>query len=257
MNGKTILIGIAIGLAILIAVSGAATAETEDQEESVGDLDPTRPVFFNVREEFYKLNGDAWSNALILRTDIVKLGGLRNFIARFDMPVIAADLGNGRDSGLGDLYGQLLLVPYQKDNFSLGIGSGLTIPTASHDTLGGGKWIVSPVVVPTWRFQDRRVLSFVKVQDYISFAGQEDRADIHYLTVTPLLAMKLSERWWVGADTEAKVNWARDNQRSYKSGVVLLRMWAKGFGTWIKPEIPWGPNREGDFTIKCSFFWNY
>jgi len=36
-----------------------------------------------------------------------------------------------------------------------------------------------------------------------------------------------------------------------------MRMWTNSFGTWIKPEIPWGSNREGDWTVKTSFFWNY
>jgi hypothetical protein len=69
--------------------------------------------------------------------------------------------------------------------------------------------------------------------------------------------MMLNDRWWAGMDTEAKVNWERDNQRSYKSGVFLLRMRTKSFGTWVKPEIPWGSNREGDWAVKASFFLNY
>ena len=239
---------------MLIAVSGASANETEGQEESIGDLDPTRPVFFNVREEFYNLEGDAWRNALILRTDVVKLGGLRNFLLRFDVPLMAVDLGMGTDYGLGDLYGQLLLVPYRRDNFF-----SLSGPASQPPPLRKTPWEVENGRYLRWPFpfggsRTREAFFFVKVQDYISFAGKEDRADIHYMTVTPFLAMKIGERWWVGADTEAKFNWEQDNLRSYKSGVIILRRWTKGFGTWIKPEIPWGPNREGDFTIKCFVF---
>jgi hypothetical protein len=25
-------------------------------------------------------------------------------------------------------------------------------------------------------------------------------------------------------------------------------------GAWIKPEIPWGPHRAGDWTLKLTFF---
>ncbi|MCK7497257.1 MAG: hypothetical protein MZW92_45310 [Comamonadaceae bacterium] len=257
MSIKFILVIIAIILAIPMAVTGVLADDVEKQEESLGDIDPSKPVFFNIREEFYNMNSDTRRNAIILRTDVLKLGGLRNLILRFDVPFVTADLKQGTDNGLGDIYGQVLLIPYGTEKFFFAIGSGLIAPSATENTLGGGKWQVAPLAIPGWRFKDPRGLFFVKIQDTISFAGQSDRADIHYMTVTPVLLMKLSDRWWTGMDSEAKVNWERDNQRSYKSGIFLLRMWTKSFGTWVKPEIPWGQNREGDWAVKVSLFWNY
>jgi hypothetical protein len=257
MSVEGSLIIIAIMLAMLTAVPGAVAAEAKPEEENIGDVDPTRPIVFNVREEFYNLKDDTWRNALILRTDIIKLGGLRNFLLRFDVPFMSADLGQGTDHGLGDIYGQALLIPYGTEKFVFMVGSGLTAPSATEDTLGAGKWQVAPLAIPVWKFKDPKALFFIKTQDYISFAGQDDRADIHYMTVQPFLAVKLSDKWWAAVDSEVKVNWEQDNHRSYKSGVLLLRMWTKSFGTWIKPEIPWGANREGDWIVKASFFWNY
>jgi hypothetical protein len=257
MKVREVLICIVVALAISTAVPGAVAAERGQEEENLGDVDPTKPVIFNVREEFSKLQGDNWRNALILRADVIKLGGLRNFLLRFDVPFVSSDLGRGTDHGLGDLYAQALLIPYGTEKFFFAVGSGLTAPSATDNSLGTGKWQVAPLAIPGWWFKDPKTLFFIKTQDYISFAGQSDRADIHYMTVQPFLAIKLSDRWWVGADTEVKVNWERDNERSCKSGVILLRMWTKSFGTWVKPEIPWGPNREGDWILKASFFWNY
>lgn len=251
---------IAITLGVLMALSIAATTYAADQKllgatEEIGDVDITRPVFFNVREEYYKLPGDAWRNALILRTDVVKVA--KNLILRFDVPFMATNIGQGRDYGLGDIYGQALYFPYRSDQFFFGMGSGLTAPSATENTLGAGKWQVSPLIAPGLWFKDPRSLLFVKVQDYISFAGQSDRADLHYMTVTPTYIMRMSSKWWIGADTEGKANWEDSNRWSFKSGVFILRLWTRTFGTWIKPEFPWGPNREGDFNIKVSFFVNY
>ena len=257
MNFKVILISIVILIAMPIAVPGAVAVEPGQEEDNPGDVDPTRPIILNVREEFYKINGDTWRNALILRTDVIRLGGLRNFLVRFDVPFVSTEVGQLRDNGLGDLYGQLLLIPYTKDGFFFAVGSGITAPSATENSLGGGKWQVAPLTIPGLRFKDPRGLFFVKIQDYVSFAGQDDRADIHYMTVQPALVMKLHDKWWAGVDTEAKINWEQDNHWSYKSGVYILRMWTKNFGTWVKPEIPWGPNQEGDWTLKASFFWNY
>ena len=44
-------------------------AEEEVRDES----DPTRSVFFSVRNEYFNLNDEAWTNALILRSDRVFL----------------------------------------------------------------------------------------------------------------------------------------------------------------------------------------
>jgi len=63
MNLRGILIIIAIALAMSMAVPGALAAEAEPDEEILGDVDPTKPVVFNVREEFSKLQGDNGRNA--------------------------------------------------------------------------------------------------------------------------------------------------------------------------------------------------
>jgi len=251
--------GAALAIVFFLAIPFAIAAEPrgDGDKDVIGDIDPTKPVIFNIREEFYKLEGDAWRNAFILRTDVIRVGGLRNLLLRFDVPISSADLGQGTHTGLGDIYGQFLAILYGTDNFFFAAGSGLTSPSATESSLGAGKWQVDPLAIPGWWFGERRALFFVKVQDYISFAGQSDRADVHYMTVNPFFVAKLSEKWWAGADTEAKFNWEQDNRKSYKSGVVLLRMWTETFGTWIKPEIPWGPNREGDWNVKASCFWNY
>ena len=247
---------IAIILAVPMAVSMVGTAIAAD-DKALGDIDPTRPVFFNLREEYYDLKGDNWKNAVILRTDVVKLGGLREFILRFDVPLMSTNIGKGTDHGLGDIYTQGLYNVYRAEGFFFAVGSGLTAPTATENTLGGGKWQVSPLAIPGWWFNNPRALFFIKVQDYVSFAGQSDRTDIHYMTTTPALLVKLTDKWWVGADTEGKVNWEQNDKWSFKSGIFIFKKWTDTFGTWIKPEIPWGPNREGEFTLKASFFVNY
>lgn len=249
--------GAALAILLFLAIPLAIAAGPERGEKIGGEIDPTKPVFFNIREEFYDLKGDDWRNFFILRSDIIKLGGLRNFLLRFDVPIVSADLGQGSQTGIGDIYSQLLLIPYASKKFFLAAGSGITAPSATESSLGTGKWQFDPLAIPGWWLGERRALFFIKVQDFISFAGQSDRDNVHYMTVNPFFIAKLSEKWWVGADTEAKFNWEQDNRKSYKSGVLLLRMWTDTFGTWIKPEIPWGPNREGDWTIKASCFWNY
>jgi len=86
MTLRGFLVIIAFALALSMAVPGALAAEREPDEEILGDVDPTKPVIFNVREEFFKLQGDNWRNALILRTDVIKLGGCGTFCCALTPP---------------------------------------------------------------------------------------------------------------------------------------------------------------------------
>jgi len=58
MTQSGIRITLAIALAISMAVPWTIAAEAEPDEEILGHVDPTKPVVFNVREEFSKLQGD-------------------------------------------------------------------------------------------------------------------------------------------------------------------------------------------------------
>ena len=78
------------------------------------DSDPTRPVVWSLREEYYNLRGEAWNNALIFRVDraIWKekplIPGNRGILTRFDIPFVAAGRADGTSAGLGDIYAQAL-----------------------------------------------------------------------------------------------------------------------------------------------------
>jgi len=61
--------------------------------------------------------------------------------------------------------------------------------------------------------------------------------------------------WWIQLETEAKTNFEASADTSFKSAVAIGRMLNRNMGVWIKPEVPWGPHREGDFTLKLSFFY--
>ena len=250
----------AAAVAVLVALLGAAPARSQNSsvpDEIRTDTDPTKPVFLTVRDEYYDLLNDAWGNAVILRADrlVLKQVGLpgksHGFLTRVDLPFVTLDNGNSTRSGLGDFYGQALLIPSLSKLVTVAWGTGLVLPTATN-TLGGGKWQVAPVLAPISFFGKRQGFVFVKFQDYISFAGDNDRSDIHYFLVTPTLLRRISRTWWIVADSESRTDWKKDNTTSYKSGFQLGKMFTSQFGLWTKLEVPWGPNRQGDWTLKLT-----
>jgi hypothetical protein len=264
----------ALAVALGMIAARAATSQPTGGADSAGppqadalealgaDTDPTKPVFFSIRDEHYDLPDDRWQNLALLRMDAVlgaaQPGGRpRGVILRGDLPLASFGDERGTMTGLGDLYGQVLFFPGLFPGFSsrllVGVGTGLVLPTATDDVLGRGKWIAAPAITPVWLFPQRG-LAYVKVQDWISFAGDGERPDVHYLTVTPTLLWRLSPRWWTLVDAESTSDWELGGQTSFRVGLLFGRMLSPRHGLSLKAELPFGGHRQTDWTLKAVFF---
>jgi len=228
-------------------------------ESVAADTDPTKPVIFSLRNEFYDLKHGLWRNDTILRADravfekAALAGSQRGVLLRADLPIVTFYNGDVTKAGLGDLYGQVLLAPRISGPLFLAVGTGLLAPTATDESLGFGKWVVSPAVVPVYFFPHRG-LSYLKIQEWISFAGSPGRPDFHYLTVTPTFLWRLTKRWYTLIDGESLTDWERGSRTSLKAGFLLGLMLSRRTGVSLKAEIPFGENRLGDWTLKAVFF---
>jgi hypothetical protein len=260
---SALLVLIAAARGPLAAQQGAAGAPASEHAlptVSVGaDTDPTKPVIFSLRDEYYDLGGGFWENAFILRADRLVLektelpGHAHGLLTRFDLPVASFHGTTGTTNGLGDLYAQAIALPSVRPTFLVGVGMGLTMPTATDDTLGRGKWIASPVIAPFWRFP-KKGFFFVKVQDWISVAGASDRAAVHYLTVTPTFLWRFGRRWWTVLDAESTTDWERGSQTSARTGTLLGYMLSPRAGVSVKAERFFGDSRQVNWDVKTVFF---
>ena len=241
---------------IAVAQTGSPTVAPPPSGD---DSDPTRPVVWSLREEYYNLPGRAWSNAFLFRVDRAVLKepsrhmGKRGVLTRLDIPIVVAHRASGTSAGLGDIYAQALVLPYFKGRLAWAVGSGVFLPTATSRRLGTGKLTVAPVVAPV-KFIPRRGFFLVKVQDYFSVAGAGDRPDLHYMTITPLLVWRLKGKpFWAQLDAETQTNWKADAHTGYKAGFLLGRM-TRRRGLWIKVEVGMGAYRVQNVSIKTSIF---
>jgi hypothetical protein len=96
---------------------------------------------------------------------------------------------------------------------------------------------------------------FVKVQNFISVAGDADRADVNFLLLTPLFVHAVGRNWWVLLDSETKTKWTDGGRTGVKSGFQFGRLLGDNLGLWIKPEAWWGPNRDGQWNLKGGVVW--
>ena len=251
-------------VAVLAVFYGAviARAQTRAPEtDTTHDSNPTRAVFFSIRPELYKPSADVIRTAVIFRYDHAALverrwlPGRRGVVFRFEVPIAQAHIaGAAGETGLGDAYGQLLLVPYVSRAFAFVAGAGLIVPTATGDLLGAGKWVLAPAAGPVW-FQAGRGMIFVKLQNFVAIAGAAGRPDINYFAITPSMIRVFERRWWMMADSDVKIDWLRDRRTNVKSGLQIGRAITPRVAVWAKPEVWWGANRDGRWNLKCAVVW--
>jgi hypothetical protein len=254
-----------IAAALIFACSGNAQ-ERPDSTSSTGgegdlgqDTDPTKPVAFSLRDEFTRLKDDASLNYFLFRVDRLVLEGLappgpaRGVLSRLDVPIVTSSNLSSVTTGLGDVYAQALVAPRIVGNFVMAAGTGLQFPTATSASLGTGKWILAPAIVPIWLFP-RQGYGYVKVQDWFSFAGQSSRSAVHSLTVTGLFLQRITKQWWVLLDAESNTDWLDEGRTWYKAGTQIGCMPTNRVGIWLKGEFPFGSNRPCDWIVKGSVF---
>ncbi len=170
------------------------------------------------------------------------------------MPAVRTDDGQRATSGLGDAYGQFLLVPYASGRFAMVVGNGFILPTAVDSRLGGGKWVLAPVTAPLWRLS--RGLFYVKLQNFTSVGRRRRPAAESTISWSRRRSSAPSERaWWLLADAETKTNWREDGRTGVKTGVQIGRRIATGVGLWAKPEVWWGPIATGTWNLKVGVVW--
>ena len=240
---------------------GTPDAGTAALSAGIGeDTDPTKPVLFSLREEYYSLPNGNWINNFILRKDEIVWrqetfpGQARGVLLRMELPETTAHFGGESEGGLGDGYVQALLLPHLSGPFLLAAGTGLVLPTATDRLLGGGKWTIAPMLAPAWLVPRQRY-SFVKFQEFESFAGPSSRPDVSFLLITPTFMTRVLRRYWVLVDSESRTDWTRGSITSFKSGLLIGTMFSPRVGLSLKTEVPWGNHRLGEWTLKASLFW--
>jgi hypothetical protein len=249
-----------LGFLLALAVVCRAARAAEELPPLRSDTDPTKPVLFSLRNEYYNLQNNAFANLSILRADRLVLeniglpGGARGSLVRLDVPFETFYNGRFTRSGLSDIYAQALEIPSLHRGFTVAYGSGLIAPTAGDQALGAGKWQIAPAILPAQFLPQRRGLAYVKIQDFISFAGASDRPPVHILLVTPTVLYRLTPIWYTVVDGESATDMHDNTRTTLKSGLQLGVMFHNRWGAWLKVEVPWGEHRAGDWTLKATLF---
>ncbi|MBL9139114.1 MAG: transporter [Verrucomicrobiales bacterium] len=132
-----------------------------------------------------------------------------NLITRTILPIIQAESpAPGVDDafGLGDTLQSLFLSPKEPvGRWVLGAGPALLYPTATDDLLGAGQWAAGPTVVA---LQQKGPWTFGFLANHlVSYAGDDDRADLNATFLNPFLSYITSTKTTFTASPELTYDW--------------------------------------------------
>ncbi|AMR80288.1 hypothetical protein [Cupriavidus nantongensis] len=244
----------AVAAAVAPAFAQAAGPSTADMNASNNPLSPT--ITLNLQDQYvgrYYGLGDEDGNSVLLRGTVPhKLFGLPQ-IVRFTLPVVTTPgvAPDGSKTGLGDL-NLFNLVLMKGLGMEWGIGPQLTIPTASRDQTGTGKWQAGLAAVGIAPQQWGMLGGLVTWQH--SFAGESDRPTQDNLTAQPFVIVNLPQGWYL----RSSATWNFDLRRgSYyiPVGVGAGKIWKVGKDTYnLFAEPQWTLKHDGSGVPKFQVF---
>ena len=161
------------------------------------------------------------------------------------------DPGGGYSTGLGDInvFDIFLL---QTEGTQLGVGPLLTMPTASEDELGTGKWQAGVAAVAVHPTPEYLIGGLVQWQ--ASFAGDDDRGDVNTLTAQPFVIYNLPQGWYLRSTAVWTFN-LRNADYYIPVGLGAGKAWKSGttiMNAFIEPQ--WTIAHDGDGWPKFTIF---
>ncbi len=166
--------------------------------------------------------------------------GETSWLARFSLPVSSLPLADGdREFGLGDFNAfAAWIIDTGNPAISFGIGPQITIPTASDDALGSGKWSLGLANVlfdaRNKAFQWGYLLTW-----QASVAGDSDRDDVSTGAFQPVGLLQLGGGWYL----RSSGTWTYDFEHDAYSvpvGLGLGRVIATErivYNAFIEPQV--------------------
>ncbi len=233
-------------LAVAAATASAAVAQDDSDAQANNPL--ANMTSFNLQNQFNELaRSDAHANAFLLRyaKPFTALGG--NWVMRATLPVNTfPDRRGDYDTGLGDLnVFAAYLIDTGNPALSFGIGPQITMPTASEDSLGSGKWSLGLANVLFNASSPKLQYGYLLTWQ-ASVAGDDDRSDINVAAFQPFIFYQLGQGWYLRSTGV----WNYDFETDYYSIPVGLgvgkvtKMDRAVVNAFIEPQ--WTVERKGE-----------
>lgn len=256
----------------LLCLSWAAAAQSQgggagSAEEIARKLaDPGAPMV-SVPFQYNYLGsagpgGDFHNQQLKIQPVIPFVGARGKFLLRPILPVAWNQYPAHRD-GLGDLFVQGYYIPTHgaPSATEFGFGAAALLDTASHDSLGTGKYSIGPAFVLVHK---TRQWTMGALANHVwSVAGDSDRAGVSQTSVQPFVTRNLPRGWSVNFTSETSYNWkaSAGNAWTVPLGAAVSKVArvghtpvSFGLGGFYNVDRPQNANRwTARFTVTLVF----
>jgi hypothetical protein len=240
----------------LAGTSACALAQTsEDMNAANNPLAPKAGLSLQDQytDSYYGLDGKHGNAALLRGTLPHKLFGMPQ-IFRATLPFVSTpDLfrNGGRHTGLGDLNLFNIFV-FKAGSIELGVGPQLTIPTASRDETGTGKWQAGLAAIALSPQKWGLAAGLLTWQT--SFAGARDRPSVNSASLQPILIYNLPEGWYLRSSATWNFN-LKNGDYVIPLGLGAGKIWKSGnttFNLFVEPQ--WTAAHQGNGQPKFQVY---
>jgi hypothetical protein len=238
---------VAIGL-ILLSASGFAAADG-DEQSPVEPAHPTHKTPANAAEAATDPSAILTQLGFFYWTDISDGGGSEGQTALFQ-PVLPLTKTNvlrpalpflatpspDRVTGMGDLF-LLDAFFFQIPKATIGFGPVASLPTATDDSLGTGKYSLGFDFMFLYKGFKKNLWGFMFYPQW-SVAGDSDRSDVGTLTFQLIWVKHTKWGYFGWTDQTGSVNFEEDNRLSFPIGLRFGKVFAaKGGNTLINLAV--------------------
>ena len=156
-------------------------------------------------------------------------------------PAFPGDPSIDQEAGLSDLMHMSLFTPATTGNFIWGVGVVASLPTATSDSLGSGKWAAGPAFRVVYR-TDLWNVGVIGGQRW-SFAGSSNRKAVNQLLMRGTIRRRLPDNWFFVSAPIITANWESPDQ----DWLIPL---GGGFGrAFTLNRHPWAWSVQGYYNV--------
>lgn len=178
---------------------------------------------------------------------------------RMDLPILhfnSKTPGLASESGIGDIVTSMTFVKIFSKRFVGAVVPRIDFPTATHSTLGSGKYAFKPLIAGVTPLAPG--LGLVGTLEYrVSFAGNENRADIHETSVRAILLKSFLKGplkgYYANPQIEFIVDFEQNNRTTTQLAVNLGKVLSKNVVVFVVPTIHVAGTKRESFKLEAGF----
>jgi hypothetical protein len=215
-------------ITILLTANNSINADT-NTELAAQTADPGASLIQLTLQETYSPTnhkGKGYSNELQFQPVIpIKASSIIPW-PQLNRPTIPLETSAGpaRKTSMGDIEDIHLFVPISKTHFTYGFGAEISIPTASADVNGSGKWQFGPALYVLYAGISNLQIGAL-VRDTVSFAGKSNRDGVHLLAMQPILQYNMPAGWYLSmGDFDWDFDWKNNGAATIPLAAQLGRV---------------------------------